>query len=146
MSNILPQSSIYVFCYFEWSLNQWSKSGKGIPINCRANVGYKLIKNMYIWSLSICLSIICEEFSLQHEIQEEIDSYDLCLRNLSTLQVMFAPMLNEYCLRNLCVKSLQVLRWDDSNDTYYLCVVPLNDNGINITNCASSKSRALMIT
>ena len=66
------------------------------------------------------------------------------MRDLSSLRVMLVLLLNEYCLKNACAMSSQVLQRDDSNEAYHLYVMLLDDNGNKVSNYASSRPRSLI--
>ena len=106
-------------------------------MRCLENRGWRLRIIILIWSRSECLSIICNIFSLQWDMNEVTDSSGLCLRVSNSLCDTSTTMLKEYCLRNSCAKSLQVLRREKSSEANQRCAAPLSDRGNNIIIYAS---------
>ena len=71
-------------------------------------------------------------------MNEVTDSFGRCLRALNSLPDTSFTVLKEYCLRNSCAKSLQVLRHEGSSEADQCCATPLSDRGNNIIIYASS--------
>ena len=76
------------------------KSIWGNPIKCLANRGYKFLMIILILSLLDGISITCEIFSLQREINEVTDSFGLCLKAFNSLLETLTTVLNANCLKN----------------------------------------------
>ena len=95
--------------------------------------------------LSDGLSMTCEIFSLQREINEVIDSSGLCLKASNSLLETSMIVLNANCLKNSWAKSSQVLWRDTSNEANQRYPTPLKDIGKNIIIWALSSPWALMI-
>ena len=62
------------------------------------------------------LSTIFAIFPCQREMNEEIDSSDLCLKPSSSLIDTSTTVLNENCHRNSWARLSHVLRHEDSKD------------------------------
>ena len=62
---------------------------------CLEILGCKLLKTICIWSLSDGLSIISMIFTRQREMNNEIDSFVLCLRASSSFLDISTTVLNE---------------------------------------------------
>ncbi|WKA12996.1 hypothetical protein VitviT2T_030335 [Vitis vinifera] len=71
-------------------------------------------------------------------MNEVTDSSGLYLRASNTLRDTSTTVLKEYCLRNSCANSLQVLHREESSEANQRCATPLSDRGNNIVICASS--------
>ena len=107
-------------------------------MRCLANRGWRLSIIILILSRFEGLSIICDIFSLQQDINEVTDSSSLCLRASNSLYDMSTTVLKEYCMGNSCAKSLQVMRREGFSEANQCCAAPLSNRGNNIIICASS--------
>ena len=114
-------------------------------MRCLENQGWRLHIIILIWSRSEGLSIICDIFSLQRDMNKVTDSSGLCLRASNSLRDTSTTMLKEYCMRNSSAKSLQVLCREGSSEANQRCVIPLNDKGNNIIIYVSSSLYPLII-
>ena len=107
-------------------------------MRCLENRGWKLRIIILIWSCSEGLSIICDIFYLQRDMNEVTDSSGLYLRASNSFRDTSTIVLKEYCLRNSYAKSLKVLHREGSSEANQRCAAPLSDKGNNIIICASS--------
>ena len=82
--------------------------------------------------------MICAIFSLQQEINEVTDSSGFCQRVFNPLRDTSTTLLKEYCLRNSCAKSVNVLRHEGSREANQRLAALLSDKGNNMIICVLS--------